>query len=112
MIPYVWNRKFYDTIMSTWGRRCDVINFIADSIVLDDSAGGEVKGDQIIQSSPAKGGKLDNGKNFDPLMGYKNYTDFPKGTFPDNVHFVNMTRPWTGCKDTKTGQGKLCRHIN
>ena len=91
MVPFIWNEEIYNAIMETWGTRCDVINFLTDAIV-----GGKLVGDKITD---------------DPSVGYKNYTDFPPGTFPDNVIFINMTRPWTGCTDRKSGRPKLCRHI-
>jgi hypothetical protein len=77
--------------MNAWGRRCNVINFITDSIVA--AGGGKVEGDKILTEQ------------------YKPHWEFPPGTFPDNVHFINMTRPWTGCKDKKDGNPKVCRHI-
>mmetsp|Transcript_30010 Transcript_30010/g.62727 ORF Transcript_30010/g.62727 Transcript_30010/m.62727 type:complete len:462 (+) Transcript_30010:73-1458(+) len=98
MVPYVWNQVFYDVIMKTWGKRCDVINFITDSVV---KVGGEMHGDLVI-----KGDDISKDPN-----GYKLHTELPPGSFPDNVHFINMTRPWTGCKDKKTGKPKICRHI-
>ena len=93
MVPFIWNKDSYDVIMKTWGRRCNVINFLTDAMVLD---GGKIQGDMISE---------------DPAKGYKHHTEFPEGTFPDNVHFIEMTRPWTGCKDVKTKQPKICRHI-
>ena len=42
MVPFIWNEAIYSAIMDTWGKRCDVINFLADSIV-----GGKLKGDKI-----------------------------------------------------------------
>ena len=92
MIPFIWNKEIYDVIMKTWGKRCNVIHFITDSVV---SVEGKLQGDII------KGGE----------KGYKHHSEFPLGTFPENVKFVNMTRPWTGCKDLKSGQPKVCRHI-
>ena len=82
MVPYVWDREFYDAIMDTWGKRCDAIHFLTDAIV---GVAGRKQ---------------------------KPHWEFPTGTFPANVHFLNMTRPWTGCgTDAKTGKPKLCRHI-
>ena len=92
MIPFVWRKDFYDAIMATWGRRCDQIYFFTDGVVNLD--GGIVK-DFIT-------GDQDS---------YRHYTDYPHGTFPDNVVFVNMTRSWDGCTDAKTGKPKICRHI-
>jgi len=81
----------YNVIMKTWGKRCDVINFLTDAEVID---GGKLKGqNEIITES------------------FKHYSEFPEGTFPENVHFVSMTRPWMGCKDSKTGKPTVCRHI-
>ncbi|KAL7534793.1 hypothetical protein ACHAXR_006081 [Thalassiosira sp. AJA248-18] len=94
MVPFVWSKESFDVIMSTWGRRCNVINFLTDSVVL--SEGGGNQGDMITD---------------DPTQGYTHYSEFPQGTFPDNVMFINMTRQWTGCKDPKSGKPKLCRHI-
>lgn len=82
MVPYVWDRGSYDAIMSTWGKRCNVINFITDPTVLDP----------------------DDER-------YKDHAEFPEGTFPDNVHFVNVTRPWSGCIDRKGEEMTFCRHI-
>lgn len=89
MIPFIWNEEIYKIIMETWGKRCDVINFLTDALV-----GGKLIGDKITE---------------DP-MGYRNYTDFPKGTFPENVIFINMTRSWNDCQLEK-GVKKVCRHI-
>ena len=96
MVPFIWNKEIYDVIMSTWGKRCNVINFITDAMVLD---GGNIQGDVITEDGA------------DPAKGYKHHTEFQEGTFPDNVHFIEMTRPWTGCKDPKTDKPKICRHI-
>eukprot|EP01082_Thalassiosira_pseudonana_P005527 g4848.t1 g4848 contig18:57135-58478(-) len=93
MVPFVWNEEYYTVIMQTWGKRCDVIKFFTDSVVLD---GGKIQGDEITE---------------DPMRGYKPYYEFEEGTFPQNVVFMNMTRPWTGCKDKETGKPKICRHI-
>jgi hypothetical protein len=81
--------------MNTWGKRCDVINFLTDAIV-----GGELKGDEITQTQD----------------GYRSYWEYPAGTFPDNVIFINMTRTWNDCpeeKDRRSGKmvKKVCRHI-
>lgn len=92
MIPFIWNKEIYDIIMKTWGKRCNVIHFITDSVV---SVEGRLQGDMI------KGVE----------KGYKHHSEFPLGTFPENVKFINMTRPWTGCKDKKSGLPKVCRHI-
>jgi len=94
MVPFVWDANFYDIIMQTWGKRCNVINFLTDAIVMEK---GTFNGHVVVTEDANKG--------------YKHYTEFPEGTFPDNVIFVNMTRPWTGCKDAKTGEPKICRHI-
>jgi len=97
MVPFVWNEASHDVIMRTWGKRCDVINFLTDNFLTDSVV---VEGDKIIITHD------------DPMMeGYKHYSEFPEGTFPENVHFINMTRPWTGCKDDKTGKPKVYRHI-
>ena len=89
MVPFIWNKEMYKTIMETWGKRCDVINFLTDSIV-----GGKLKGDKITD---------------DPSMGYRPYWEYPPGTFPDNVIFITMPRTWNDC-DSK-GVKKVCRHI-
>ncbi|KAL7548506.1 hypothetical protein ACHAWF_011798 [Thalassiosira exigua] len=99
MVPFVWNVEFYEVIMQTWGKRCDVINFITDSIVA--AGGARVGGDQVWGADDPK----------DATEKYKYHSEFPEGTFPENVRFINMTRPWTGCKDSKTGKPKVCRHI-
>mmetsp|Transcript_31211 Transcript_31211/g.75469 ORF Transcript_31211/g.75469 Transcript_31211/m.75469 type:complete len:438 (-) Transcript_31211:178-1491(-) len=97
MIPFIWNEDIYNGIMETWGKRCSVINFLTDSIV-----GGKLKKwEQIVD---------------DPSSTYKPYWEYPPGTFPDNVIFVNMTRTWNDCpaeKDRRTGEQvkKVCRHI-
>eukprot|EP00579_Thalassiosira_antarctica_P001155 CAMPEP_0201868624 /NCGR_PEP_ID=MMETSP0902-20130614/2426_1 /ASSEMBLY_ACC=CAM_ASM_000551 /TAXON_ID=420261 /ORGANISM="Thalassiosira antarctica, Strain CCMP982" /LENGTH=424 /DNA_ID=CAMNT_0048393983 /DNA_START=10 /DNA_END=1284 /DNA_ORIENTATION=- len=92
MVPFIWNEEIYNAIMETWGKRCDVINFLTDAIV-----GGKLVGDKITD---------------DPSVGYKNYTEFPPGTFPDNVIFINMTRSWhDDCPIEKSGVKKVCRHI-
>lgn len=91
MIPFIWNEEMYTTIMETWGKRCDVINFLTDSIV-----GGKLKGDKITD---------------DPSMGYRQYWEYPPGTFPDNVIFINMTRTWNDCEEDSKGVKKVCRHI-
>lgn len=72
MIPFIWNEEMYHTIMSTWGKRCDSIHFLTDAVV-----GGKLKGDKITDN---------------PDGGYRHYTAFPPGTFPENVVFINMTR--------------------
>ena len=92
MVPFVWRKDFYDVIMSTWGKRCDQIYFFTDAVVNLD--GGIVR-DFIT-------GDLDS---------FKPYWEYPEGTFPENVIFMNMTRSWDGCTDNKTGKPKICRHI-
>ena len=82
-------------VMSTWGKRCDTINFLSDAIV-----GGQLTGDKIDV----------------PEDGFKPYWEYPQNTFPDNVIFINMTRTWNDCpevKDKRSGQviKKVCRHI-
>lgn len=77
------------------GKRCNVINFLTDAEVIED--GGRLQGDEIIHKGSSKG--------------YKHHTEFPAGHFPDSISFIEMTRPWTGCKDKKTGKLKVCRHI-
>jgi len=94
MVPFIWNREMYEVIMKTWGKRCNTIHFITDSEVI--AEGGHLQGDLVVKQA---------------AEGYKHHSQFPDGYFPDNVKFVNMTRPWTGCKDSKTGQPKICRHI-
>lgn len=94
MVPYVWNAEYHKTIMETWGKRCDVINFFTDSQVLHGN--GRLDGDKITFNS-------------DSPDSYKHYSEFPEGTFPDNVIFMNMTRPWFGCFEK--GKPKVCRHI-
>mmetsp|Transcript_7982 Transcript_7982/g.18001 ORF Transcript_7982/g.18001 Transcript_7982/m.18001 type:complete len:424 (-) Transcript_7982:1116-2387(-) len=91
MIPFIWNAEIYTAIMNTWGQRCDVINFLTDSIV-----GGKLKGDKITD---------------DPSIAYRPYWEYPSGTFPDNVKFINMTRTWNDCPADKKGDKKVCRHI-
>jgi hypothetical protein len=98
MIPFIWNPEIYNSIMETWGKRCDTINFLADSIV-----GGQLEGDKILD---------------DPTNGYKPYYDYPEGTFPSNVVFINMTRSWFDCENDSDDKGgkssevkKVCRHI-
>jgi len=88
MIPFIWNEEIYKVIMDTWGKRCDVINFLTDSIV-----GGFLKGDKITEGE------------------YKPYWEYPAATFPDNVKFINMTRTWHDCPVDKKGVKKVCRHI-
>lgn len=88
MIPFIWNEEIYNVIMETWGKRCDVINFLTDSIV-----GGKLKGDKITEGD------------------YKPYWEYPAGTFPNNVKFINMTRTWHDCPVDKKGVKKVCRHI-
>lgn len=90
MVPFIWNEEIYNVIMKTWGKRCDVINFLTDAIV-----GGKLKGDHITD---------------DPSMTYKPYWEYPLGTFPANVKFINMTRSWNNCAQ-KEGEKKVCRHI-
>ena len=92
MIPFVWRKDFYDIIMATWGKRCDQIYFFADAIVNLD---GKIVRDAIT-------GDLESSRP---------YWEYPKGTFPDNVIFMNMTRSWDGCTDKKTGKPTICRHI-
>jgi hypothetical protein len=100
MVPFIWNPDIYHVIMDTWGKRCDTINFLTDSIV-----GGQLQGDKI----------LDNPNH--SMAGYKPYYDYPTGTFPNNVVFINMTRSWFDCgKDSGDngrggGEKKVCRHI-
>jgi hypothetical protein len=92
MVPFVWRKDFYDIIMATWGKRCDQIYFFTDAVV-------NIKGEfvrDIITGDPES---------------YKPYWEYPEGTFPDNVVFMNMTRSWDGCTDKKTGKPKICRHI-
>ena len=91
MVPFIWNEEMHATIMDTWGKRCDVINFLTDSIV-----GGKLNGDKITD---------------DPYMGYRPYWEYPSGTFPDNVVFINMTRTWNDCDKDDKGVKKVCRHI-
>jgi hypothetical protein len=91
MVPFIWNEEMYTTIMETWGKRCDVINFLTDSIV-----GGKLQGDKITD---------------DPSMGYRPYWEYQPGTFPDNVIFINMTRTWNDCDKDDRGVKKVCRHI-
>ena len=88
MIPFIWNQPIYAAIMETWGKRCDEIYFLTDSIV-----GGELKGDVI--------GKDD--------AGFKPYWEYPANTFPDNVIFVNMTRTWNDCPETTDRRGKKAK---
>ena len=95
MVPFIWNEEIYDIIMKTWGKRCNVIHFITDSEVVVD---GKLQGDKIIHHSAGD-------------KAYKQNWEFPEGTFPSNVKFINMTRPWTGCNDKKSGEAKVCRHI-
>lgn len=80
--------------MQTWGKKCDVINFFSDAIV-----GGQLTGDKITE----------------PQHGYKQYDEYPAGTFPSNVVFINMTRSWNDCKPKKHRKGKIekkvCRNI-
>ena len=87
MVPFVWRKDFYDIIMATWGSRCDQIYFFTDSVVNLD--GGIVR--DFITG---------NQSSFLP------YWEYPKGSFPENVVFVNMTRSWDGCTDAKTGKPK------
>jgi len=94
MVPFVWNAEYHKTIMETWGKRCDVINFFTDSQVLHGN--GRLDGDKITY-------------NTDSPDAYKHYSEFPEGTFPDTVIFMNMTRPWFGCEEK--GKPKVCRHI-
>ena len=91
MIPFIWNEEIYKAIMDTWGKRCDVINFLTDAIV-----GGKLMGDKITD---------------DPKMEYKPYWEYPKDMFPPNVVFINMTRTWNDCPEDKNGVKKVCRHI-
>ena len=56
--------------MSTWGKRCDVINFLTDTIV-----GGQLTGDKIDT----------------PEQGYRPYWEYPSDTFPDNIIFINIS---------------------
>jgi len=94
MVPFIWNEEIYKVIMDTWGKRCNTIHFITDSEV---AVEGKWDRDNVIQN---------NGK------GYMHHYEFPAGTFPDdNVKFINMTRPWTGCIDKKSGKDRICRHI-
>ena len=87
MVPFIWNEEMYNVIMETWGKRCDVINFLTDSEV-----GGVLKGDKITEG----------------VEGYKPYWEFPEGTFPNNVMFINMTRTWHDCPVDKKGDKKVC----
>lgn len=101
MIPFIWNPKIYSAIMNTWGQRCDTIHFLTDAMV-----GGEINGDHI---------------SFDTTTDERSgstrpYWEFPEGTFPPNVKFINMTRSWEDCPSTtnrRTGklEKKVCRHI-
>ncbi|KAL7541434.1 hypothetical protein ACHAXR_010932 [Thalassiosira sp. AJA248-18] len=91
MIPFIWNEEMYNVIMETWGKRCDVINFLTDSIV-----GGKLQGDKMTD---------------DPQMEYKPYWEYPEKKFPDNVIFINMTRTWNDCPPDENGVKKVCRHI-
>jgi len=93
MVPFIWNKEIYDVIMNTWGKRCNVINFLTDSEVMAD---GKLRGDEIMA---------------DQAKGFMHHSKFPEGTFPDNVHFITMTRPWHGCTHRKTGKPTVCRHI-
>ncbi|KAL7535674.1 hypothetical protein ACHAXR_006657 [Thalassiosira sp. AJA248-18] len=104
MVPFVWNKDSYDVIMKTWGRRCNVINFLTDSVVVL----GYLQGDVV---NVDKGAAAAAGDAAAQSGYYKHHSEFPPGTFPDNVIFINMTRPWTGCKDNKSGKPKVCRHI-
>lgn len=99
MVPFIWNNEMYDAIMQTWGKRCNTINFLTDAEVMTE---GKFQGHYIIN---------DQNNADDPTKGYKHYSEFPEGTFPDNVIFVNMTRPWTGCRNKKDGKPQICRHI-
>eukprot|EP00956_Cyclotella_meneghiniana_P015342 scaffold23394_cov42-Cyclotella_meneghiniana.AAC.9 len=101
MIPFVWRKDFYDTIMSTWGRRCDQIYFFTDSIVNLESG---------FHKDFITGVDTNNNNNNNQTI-YRHYTDYPAGTFPSNVIFINMTRSWDGCLDLKTSKPKICRHI-
>jgi hypothetical protein len=80
--------------MQTWGKKCDVINFFSDAIV-----GGQLTGDKIAE----------------PKDGYKSYWEYPAGSFPANVVFINMTRTWNDCEPKADRKGnkekKVCRHI-
>lgn len=107
MVPFVYNKDFHTTIMQTWGRRCNVINFLTDSIVLKDQDTIKFRGDLVIGSDNNKRKK--NKNDIDDM--WKPYWEFPPDSFPDNVIFLNMTRSWSGCKDDKTGKPKICRHI-
>ena len=108
MIPFIWNEEMYTTIMETWGKRCDSIYFLTDSIV----GSGKLKGDTIIEEEGEEE--------------YKPYWEYPTNTFPNNVIFINMTRSWNDCYDeggrrrnrNKVKEAnhqpktkKVCRHI-
>jgi hypothetical protein len=98
MIPFIWNPKIYSAIMNTWGQRCDTIHFLTDAMV-----GGEINGDHISFEE-------------DSSASTRPYWEFPDGTFPPNVKFINMTRSWEDCPSTtnrRTGklEKKVCRHI-
>lgn len=106
MIPFIWNEEMYTTIMETWGKRCDSVYFLTDSIV----GSGKLKGDTIIED----GNEIE----------YKPYWEYPTNTFPNNVIFINMTRSWNDCYDeggrrnrnkqkeaNQPKTKKVCRHI-
>lgn len=88
MVPFIWNQPIHAAIMETWGKRCDEIYFLTDSIV-----GGELRGDVI------GGGDAD----------FKPYWEYPPNTFPDNVVFVNMTRTWNDCPETTDRRGNKAK---
>lgn len=90
MVPFIWNEGVYHAIMQSWGRRCDVINFFTDTIV-----GSKLTGDKITETDE----------------GYKPYWEYPVGTFPQNVVFINMTRAWNDCTEGEGKEKKVCRHI-
>ena len=112
MIPFIWNEDMYTTIMETWGKRCDSIYFLTDSII----GSGKLKGDTIIEE--------EEGEEV-----YKPYWEYPTNTFPKNVIFINMTRSWNECYDDGNSRRnnrnkkkkqqannqpktkKVCRHI-
>jgi len=81
--------------------RCNVINFLTDSIVVESE---RLNGDFLVSKDTGQVGAD---------VGHKHYSEWPAGTFPDNVHFINMTRSWTGCSEGgRSGKkSKVCRHI-
>lgn len=118
MVPFIWNPKnlpVYHAIKSTWGKRCDILRFFIDPIVVDNEQIGSnvyfniTSNNQVgIENYNKEGGGIDQ-PNITLIL-------------PDDVVVLHdVKRPWHICDDgfyaenrTDTQQQQMpgnCRNI-